>query len=36
MKPLLFLTALIGLAACDTGVESRKEAVPNSLAATGP
>ncbi|HYC97961.1 hypothetical protein [Brevundimonas sp.] len=28
MKPLLFLTALIGLAACDTGVESRKEAVP--------
>ncbi|HEY0600633.1 hypothetical protein [Brevundimonas sp.] len=28
MKPLLFLTALVGLAACDTGVESRKEAVP--------
>jgi hypothetical protein len=28
MKPLLFLTALVGLAACDAGVESRKEAVP--------
>ncbi|MDP2117570.1 MAG: hypothetical protein Q8J71_09255 [Brevundimonas sp.] len=28
MKPLLFLTVLVGLAACDTGVESRKEAVP--------
>ena len=47
MKPLLFLTALIGLAACDTGVESRKEAVPSAerpppraavapLAAAGP
>ena len=47
MKPLLFLTALIGLAACDTGVESRKEAVPPAerpapraavapLAAAGP
>jgi hypothetical protein len=47
MKPLLFLTALIGLAACDTGVESRKEAVPPAeqapplasvapLAASGP
>lgn len=28
MKPLLFLTALVGLAACDAGVESRKAAVP--------
>ncbi|NJC42139.1 hypothetical protein GGQ87_002434 [Brevundimonas alba] len=47
MKPLLFLTALIGLAACDAGVESRKEAVPPAeqpapaataapLAAAGP
>ena len=47
MKPLLFLTALNGLAACDTGVESRKEAVPPAerpapraavapLAAAGP
>ena len=47
MKPLLFLTALIGLAACDTGVESRKQAVPPAekaaplaavapLAASGP
>ena len=47
MKPLLFLTALVGLAACDTGVESRKEAVPPAerpapraavapLAAAGP
>ena len=47
MKPLLFLTALIGLAACDSGVESRKEAVPPAeqpapavavapLAAAGP
>jgi len=47
MKPLLFLTALIGLAACDTGVESRKEVVPPAeqpaplaavapLAASGP
>ncbi len=47
MKPLLFLTALIGLAACDTGVESRKAAVPPAeqpaplaavapLAASGP
>lgn len=47
MKPLLFLTALVGLAACDTGVESRKEAVPPTerlapvaavapLAAAGP
>jgi len=47
MKPLLFLTALIGLAACDAGVESRKEAVPPAeqaaplaavapLAASGP
>lgn len=47
MKPLLFFTALIGLAACDTGVESRKEAVPPAerpaprtavapLAASGP
>jgi hypothetical protein len=47
MKPLLFLTALIGLAACDTGVESRKDAVPLAekaptvaavapLAASGP
>ncbi|KQW79886.1 hypothetical protein [Brevundimonas sp. Root1279] len=25
---MLFLTALVALAACDTGVESRKEAVP--------
>lgn len=41
MKPLLFLTALVGLAACDTGVESRKEAVPPAeqpapLAAVAP
>ena len=46
MKPLLFAAALIGLAACDTGVESRKEAVPPAeqaassatppLAAAGP
>jgi len=41
MKPLLFLTALIGLAACDTGVESRREAVPPAeqpapLAAVAP
>jgi hypothetical protein len=47
MKPLLFLTALVGLAACDAGVESRKEAVPPAeqapplasvapLAASGP
>lgn len=28
MKPLLFLTALVGLAACDSGVESRKAAAP--------
>lgn len=28
MRPVLFLTALVALAACDTGVESRKEAVP--------
>ena len=28
MKPLLFLTALVGLAACDAGVETRKAAVP--------
>ena len=26
--PILFLTALAGLAACDAGVESRKAAVP--------
>ncbi|MBU1383964.1 MAG: hypothetical protein KKG14_08450 [Alphaproteobacteria bacterium] len=47
MKPLLFLTALVGLAACDTGVETRKDAVPPAeqpapvaavapLAASGP
>ena len=47
MKPLLFLTALVGLAACDAGVESRKEVVPPAeqpapiaavapLAASGP
>ena len=47
MKPLLFLTALVGLAACDAGVETRKEAVPPAeqpapvaavapLAASGP
>ena len=47
MKPLLFLTALVGLAACDSGVESRKAAVPPAeqpapvaavapLAASGP
>lgn len=47
MKPLLFLTALVGLAACDAGVESRKEVVPPTeqpaplaavapLAASGP
>lgn len=41
MKPLLFLTALVGLAACDGGVESRKEAVPPAeqpapLAAVAP
>lgn len=28
MKPLLFLTALVGLAACDSGVETRKAVVP--------
>lgn len=47
MKPLLFLTALVGLAACDAGVESRKATVPPAerpapiaavapLAAAGP
>lgn len=47
MKPLLFLTALVGLAACDAGVESRRAAVPPAekaspraavapLAASGP
>ena len=47
MKPLLFLTALVGLAACDAGVETRKSAVPPAeqpaplaavapLAASGP
>jgi hypothetical protein len=47
VKPLLFLTALVGLAACDAGVESRKEVVPPAeqpapiaavapLAASGP
>ncbi len=47
MKPLLFLTALVGLAACDAGVESRKATVPPAeqpapvaavapLAASGP
>ena len=47
MKPLLFLTALVGLAACDAGVETRKAAVPPAeqpaplaavapLAASGP
>ena len=40
MKPMLFLAALVGLAACDTGVESRKEAVPpvegQSAAPTAP
>lgn len=47
MKPVLFLTALIGLAACDAGVESRKAVVPPAekaaplaavapLAASGP
>lgn len=47
MKPLLFLTALVGLAACDAGVETRKAAVPPAeqpaptaavapLAAAGP
>lgn len=40
MKPMLFLAALVGLAACDTGVESRKEAVPpvesRSAALTAP
>lgn len=47
MKPLLFLTALIGLAACDAGVETRNEATPPAeqpaplaavapLAASGP
>lgn len=47
MKPLLFLTALVGLAACDSGVETRKAAVPPAeqpapvaavapLAASGP
>ena len=47
MKPLLFLTALVGLTACDAGVETRKEAVPPAeraapaaavapLAASGP
>ncbi|GAA0870101.1 hypothetical protein GCM10009116_19370 [Brevundimonas basaltis] len=28
MKPLLFLTALVGLAACDSGVETRQDVVP--------
>ena len=47
MRPVLFLTALVALAACDTGVESRREAVPAAeqgapasaaapLAAAGP
>lgn len=47
MKPLLFLTALVGLAACDADVETRKAAVPPGeqpaptaavapLAASGP
>jgi len=47
MKPLLFLTAVVGLAACDSGVETRKKAVPPAerpapvaavapLAASGP
>lgn len=28
MRPVLFLTALVALAACDTGVETRKAVVP--------
>ena len=37
MKPVTFLAALLGLAACDAQVETRKEAVPaaeQSVAAT--
>ena len=34
MKPLLFFTALVGLAACDAGVETRKDAVPPAEHAT--
>lgn len=36
MKPVTFLVALAGLAACDTGVESRKEAVPAAEQAAPP
>ena len=33
MKPVTFLAALLGLAACDAQVESRKAAVPTEQAA---
>jgi len=36
MKPVTFLTALLGLAACDAQVESRKAAIPAEQAAPAP
>ena len=33
MKPFTFLAALLGLAACDAGVETRKAAVPSAEQA---
>ena len=33
MKPVTFLAALLGLAACDAQVESRKAALPAEQAA---
>lgn len=36
MKPVTFLTVLLGLAACDAQVESRKAALPAEQAAPAP
>ena len=36
MKPVTFLAALLGLAACDAQVESRKAALPAEQAAPAP
>ena len=36
MKPVTFLAALLGLAACDAQVESRKAAIPAEQAAPAP
>ena len=36
MKPITFLAVLLGLAACDAQVETRKEALPGEQAAPAP